>query len=429
MRPLDVHVDRSMGNSDALRKTVTMVLAGGKGERLYPLTRHRAKPAVPFAGNFRLIDFTLSNCLNSGLRRVHVLTQYKSDSLNRHIRRGWDVYNPEFGEFIEINPPQMRLTSHWYRGTADAIHENIYTLDRERPDYVLIVSGDHLYRMDYGRLIQQHVTTGADLTIACHAVPPGEASRLGALDVQPNMRVCEMMEKPDDPPAAPEYVRKTGEVRSLCSMGVYVFDTEVLVRRVVEDFKTDTSHDFGRDVIPSMIRAGDDVRAHRFTGMKGEKDPYWRDVGTLDVYWDTHMQLLSSRPPVDLYDVAWPMRTYVEETQPAKTMSCSDSQKEPGCVGDSLLCNRVISEGARIIRSVLGPGVRLRSGSVVEDSIIIGDCDVGSGAVIRKAIVDKNNRIPAGFRLGVNHDSDQQDFTISKGGVVVVPKGMPLFNM
>ncbi len=431
MRPLDVRDRTCHSGFSALRKTVSMVMAGGQGERLYPLTRDRAKPAVPFAGNYRLIDFTLSNCLNSGLRRVHVLTQYKSDSLNRHIRLGWDVYNPELGEYVEVNPPQMRLTSHWYLGTADAIHQNIYTLERERPEYVLVLSGDHVYRMDYTLLIRQHVETGADLTIACQEVPREEARRLGVLDVDDRMRVRGVAEKPENPAAAPGCGAEEEPSKSLCSMGVYLFDTETLVRRVVEDSKKNTTHDFGRDVIPMMIDRGDEVYAYRFRGVKkGEDTPYWRDVGTLDAYWESHMELLSEDPSIDLHDSTWPVRSHVEPSPPVKSISEGQgaNSENRGHIRDSLLCNGTIVGDARITRSVVGAGVRIHSGTVVEDSIILGNCEVGPDAVVKKAIVDKNNRIPSGFELGRNHEHDERYFTLTDGGVVVVPKEMPLFR-
>jgi glucose-1-phosphate adenylyltransferase len=431
MRPLDVRDRDGSGGLPALRETVSMVMAGGEGERLYPLTRDRAKPAVPFAGSYRLIDFTLSNCLNSGLRRVHVLTQYKSDSLNRHIRLGWNVYDPELGEYVEVNPPQMRLTSHWYLGTADAIHQNIYTLERERPEFVLVLSGDHVYRMDYSQLVRQHVETGADLTIVCQTVPRREASRLGVVDVDKDLRVHEIAEKPDNPAPAPGYVADEEPSKSLCSMGVYLFDTETLVRRVVEDSKRNTTHDFGRDVIPAMIDGGDEVYGYRFHGVKeGNNIPYWRDVGTLDAYWGSHMELLSATPSIDLHDSTWPIRSYVEPSPPVKTVcgSRDSNSHNTGQVCDSLLCNGAIVQNARVSRSVLGSGVRIHSGTVVEDSIILSNCEVGPDAVVKKAIVDKNNRIPSEFELGVNHDNDDRYFTVSDGGVVVVPKEMPLFR-
>lgn len=429
MRPQNLPQQDVPEAEAALRDTVTMILAGGQGERLYPLTRDRAKPAVPFAGDFRLIDFTLSNCLNSGMRRVHVLTQYKSDSLNRHIRLGWNVYNPELGEYVEVNPPQMRLTSHWYLGTADAIHQNIYALEHERPDQVLILSGDHVYKMDYCPMLGQHLENDADLTIACIEVPRHEASRLGVLSVDDEMRTLALDEKPDEPTVFPGSVERTGRPMSLCSMGVYIFDTETLVRRVVEDSKSSTSHDFGRDVIPAMLEAGDRVFAYRFAACAAGKKPYWRDVGTLDVYWEAHMQLLSDSPPMNLHDPQWPLRTYVPNAPPVQAI-CGDHQtgEGPTHICNSLLCNGAMIDRAQVRRSVLGPNVRINPGSVVEDSVILARCHVGRDAVVRKTVLDKANRVPDGFQLGVDREQDQRHFTISEGGVVVVPKEMPLFS-
>lgn len=422
MRSMDVQDRHEAETMAALGRTVSIILAGGQGERLYPLTRDRAKPAVPFAGNYRLIDFTLSNCLNSGVRRVHVLTQYKSDSLNRHIRLGWNVYNPQLGEYIEVNPPQMRLTSHWYLGTADAIYQNIYTLEHERPDYVLVLSGDHVYKMDYGRLLQQHMDSDADLTIGAVRVPCPEATRFGVLDVQKNMRVRALQEKPDDPATLPAEKKA-----ALCSMGVYVFDTDILVKRVVEDSKRDSSHDFGKDVIPAMIRAGDRVFVRIFGGMEGNGSGYWRDVGTLDVYWRAHMELLGADAPLALQDPEWPIRSHVSAWPPAQLMAPDSGATNDIAVTESLVCNGAVIEGATVSRSVIGPGVYVGPGARVEESIILSSCRVGSEARLSKAVLDKDNRVPEGFTLGMDRKQDKRHFTVSSDGLVVVPKEMPLF--
>jgi glucose-1-phosphate adenylyltransferase len=410
-----------------LSETVTMIMAGGQGERLWPLTRDRAKPAVPFGGNYRLIDFTLSNCLNSNVRRVHVLTQYKSDSLNRHIRLGWNVLNPELGEYIEVNPPQMRLTSHWYLGTADAVYQNVYTLEHERPQYVLLLSGDHVYKMDYGPMIEQHVDTDADLTVACIEVPVEEAARLGVVSVDAGLRAVSFTEKPAAPPSSGA---QPDGARILCSMGVYVFKTKTLVRRVVEDAKRSTTHDFGRDVVPAMIQAGDRVFGYRFPGVIRPDDarqPYWRDVGTLDVYWQTHMDLLGQDAKFDLHDPDWPVRTYVQNAPPAD-MICEPGHGACACVCDSLLCNGAVVHAASVRHSVIGRHVHIGPGSSVEDSVILAGVRIGRNVTVRKSIIDKGNQIPDGARIGVDPEEDARHFTISEGGVVVVPKEMPLFR-
>ena len=405
--------------------TVAMILAGGEGERLYPLTRDRAKPAVPYGGNYRLIDFTLSSCLNSGLRRIHVLTQYKSDSLSRHIRLAWNVFNPALGEYIEINPPQQRLASHWYHGTADAICQNVYTLERERPQYVLVLSGDHVYKMDYCRLIRQHMEAAADLTIACIARPLQEAARLGVLALDSHMRVQDFHEKPVSPPPMPG-----SRTHALCSMGVYMFTTETLVRRVVEDAKLPNStHDFGRDVIPAMIKARDRVFGHVFGQPGLEGPPYWRDIGTLDAYWESNMDLLPDDPVFDPYDPAWPVRTYVSSGPPAKIVCCGctpDVKEADAC--EVLVCDGAIVRGARVHNAIVGRNVHIQPGSVVEHSVLLDDVKVGRNVTIRRAIVDKGNHIPDGFAIGVDLERDRRHFTVSEGGIVVVPKEMPLFR-
>ncbi len=404
---------------------IAIVLAGGQGERLYPLTRDRAKPAVPFGGSCTLIDFTLSNCLHGGIRRIHVLTQYKSDSLCRHIRLGWDVFNPEIGEYVEVNPPQLRLASHWYLGTADAIHQNIYTLERGRPRHVLLLSGDHVYKMDYGPMLMQHVDRDADLTIACIQTPLEEAKRLGVVSVGEDLRAVDFKEKP----ACPEAISKD-VAKALCSMGVYVFKTETLVRRVVEDAKKTTSHDFGQDVIPTMIRAGDRVLAFEFARAGGQETPYWRDIGTIDAYWEANMDLVRTPPLFSLHDPEWPIRSR-GQCGPPMIMTCGDSGRggeRDAQVHNSLIGGGCVLRGASVRDSVIGPDVHFEPGASVSDSVITGSVRVGRDAVIRRTIVDKGNAIPDGFLLGVDPAEDGRRFHVSEGGVVVVPKEMPLFR-
>ncbi len=402
--------------SDLLKKTLVMVLAGGQGERLYPLTKERAKPAVPFGGSYRIIDFTLSNCLNSGLRRVLVLTQYKSDSLNRHVKLGWDIFNPAIGEYIETRPPQQRLSSDWYLGTAHAIYQNIYTLEEVRPRHVLVLGGDHVYRMDYGKMLLAHERAGADATIACIERPAREAAgELGVVCADADMRAVSLVEKPSEPGCSSDRPDVC-----LCSMGIYVFRTETLVHRVIEDARKDSSHDFARDVLPDMIERGDRVFVHRHEG------GYWRDIGTLDAYWDANMDLVSVQPEFNLYDTEWPVRSRAASRPPAKIVFAGGSGGIPKAeVFNSLVCDGAILSGAYVCDSIVGPDVRVEVGSRIEQSIILDETAVGRGAVIRKAIIDKRNVIPDDARIGVDRGWDSSHFAISAGGVVVVPKGMP----
>ncbi len=403
-----------MDLSRLLRNTLVMVLAGGQGERLYPLTRERAKPAVPFGGFYRIIDFTLSNCLNSGLRRIYVLTQYKSDSLNRHVRLGWDIFNPSIGEYIETRPPQQRLSSEWYLGTAHAIYQNIYTLDEERPELVLILGGDHVYRMDYSRLLFAHHHAGADATVACVERPLQEAAgRLGVVSVDSQMKVGKLTEKPPEPSPLPG----RSDV-CLCSMGIYVFDTETLVHRTIEDAKRESSHDFARDVLPAMIADGDYVQAVSFEG------GYWRDIGTLDAYWAANMDLVRVEPRFNLYDAKWPIRSRAVSRPPAKVVFAGGNTPRTE-VHNSLIANGAIVSGARVYESILGADVRIEVGSRVERSIIMDGTTIGRNCTIRKAILDKDNCIPDNAGIGVDKEWDGRHFALSDEGVVVMPKAMP----
>jgi glucose-1-phosphate adenylyltransferase len=404
-----------------LRTTLTLLLAGGQGERLYPLTRDRAKPAVPFGGIYRIIDFTLSNCVNSSLRRIYVLTQYKSSSLDRHLRLGWNIYNPELGEFLYTVPPQQRTSEAWYRGTADAIYQNIYTLEQERPRRVLILSGDHVYKMDYSRMIGFHEEKDARLTVACVEMPRNRASQFGVMEVDEDSRVVGFEEKPADPRPVPG-----NPSRSLVSMGIYVFPTETLVRSVAEDAKRATSHDFGRDIIPRLVQEGR-VYAYRFRDENRREEAYWRDIGRIDTYWEANMDLVSVEPEFNLDDHAWPLRTYQEQYPPVRTVF-----DEPGPEGgrgpllNSLVGGGSVIAGGRVERSVLSYGVHVHRDAVVEDAILLEGVDVGRGAHVRKAIVDKDVIIPPGCRIGCDPDHDRPRFTVTEGGVVVVPKGLPV---
>jgi len=409
----------SVSAKDRLAETLVMILAGGQGERLYPLTRHRAKPAVPFAANFRIIDFSLSNCVNSGLRRIHVLTQYKSDSLSRHIWMGWNIFSHEVREYIDVRPPQQRMSSHWYKGTADAIYQNLYSLQRERPSYVLILAGDHVYAMDYRRLLNQHVESSAALTIACNEQPVETARKLGVVKAGEDGRVEAFKEKPQDPAV----LAHPGDI-AVCSMGIYVFTTEPLVRRLVEDSKVESQHDFGKNIIPAMVKAGDRVFTYNFTQREAPRD-YWRDIGTLDAYWEANMDMVKDDPGLDLYDPDWPFRSRARHLPPARMSDGGEATRAPDCeIHDSLMANGGVVRGASLTRCVVGPNVFIDCGSRIEDTVIMGDVRVGQNVSIRRAVIDKDNCIPDNATIGLDHERDRLHLTVSDGGTVVVAKGM-----
>ena len=403
------------------KKVLVMILAGGQGERLYPLTKDRAKPAVPFGGIYRIIDFTLSNSVNSGLRKICVLTQYKSYSLDRHLRIGWNIFNNELEEFIENIPPQKRISDMWYQGTADAVYQNIYVLESEHPEKVLILAGDHIYKMDYRELIEFHETNNADLTVPCIEVPIKEASRFGVMSIDNEQQIVEFNEKP----ASPKPIQSNPEM-ALVSMGIYLFNTQVLVKRVIEDTKRDTIHDFGKNIIPSMINK-DRVFAFIFRDKNNKAVKYWRDIGTIDAYWEANMDLVQVDPIFNLYDNNWPIRTYHEQLSPAKTVF---TELFPGgrcgTVLDSLVSNGCIISGARVERSILSPNVRIDNYSEVFDSILMADVRIGKNVKIRKAIIDKSVIVPDGKHIGYNLEADAKQFVISEKGVVVAHKEMPL---
>ena len=395
---------------------MVLLLAGGAGERLYPLTRNRAKPAVFFGGPYRIVDFTLSNCLNSGLRKIFIATQYKAQSLNSHIRRGWNVVNRELGEFIEILPPQKRMGEHWYLGTADAVWQNLYAIERERSRWVIVLAGDHIYKMDYGKMLDVHIARGARLTVAAIEVPLGESRRFGVLEVDAEGRVVGFREKPELPPSAP-----WSPGACLGSMGVYIFDTDLLVRELQRDAEADSTHDFGQDIIPRLVAAGERVFAYLFWDENKKESQYWRDVGTIDAYYEASMDLVQVDPVFNLYDPDWPLRTYQPQLPPAKFVFAEDGRR--GVATESVVSMGCIVSGSEVRRSVLCPDVRIHSYCDVQDSILLPGAVVRRHSRIRRAIIDRGVEIPAGAIVGHDPVEDRRRHTVSEGGVVVVTPG------
>ena len=405
-----------------LSKTLTVVLAGGAGSRLQPLTLQRAKPAVPFGGKYRIVDFTLTNCLHSGLRRILVLTQYKSHSLQKHLRDGWSIFNPELGEYVTPVPPQMRTGDNWYSGTADAIYQNLYLIERSEAEWVIILSGDHIYRMDYAPMIEFHKQSGASATVACMDVDINKASQFGIMSLDNTGKVIDFDEKPQNP----RHVENNPDV-ALASMGIYVFSTRALIDAVTRDHEVDSSnHDFGKDILPSMM---DDQRVYgyRFGGDSGRVSPdrYWRDVGTLDAYYESNMDLLEAVPPMNLYQPDWPIRTYSGQNPPARTTQGAYGSE--GIFINSIVSSGSVISGGSVQESILFHNVRVNNESVVERSILFDGVDIGNGVHIRNCIIDKYVKVPDGERIGYDIDKDRQRFSLSSKNVVVVPKGY-VFN-
>ncbi len=393
---------------------LVILLAGGAGERLYPLTRDRAKPAVYFGGPYRIIDFTLSNCINSGLRRIFIATQYKSLSLHRHIRMGWNVVSEELGEFIEILAPQKRVGEHWYLGTADAVYQNLYSIVRESPTHVIVLSGDHVYKMDYARMLRFHVERNADATLATIEVPVADGSRFGIVSIEPSDRVIGFDEKPEAPPALPG----ASDV-ALASMGIYVFKADVLVRALEEDAaRPESQHDFGKNIIPALIRSAP-VYSYRFHDENKKAAKYWRDIGTIDAYFEASMDLCQVNPEFNLYDPEWPLRTYQPQAPPAKFVFAEQGQR-CGQALDSVISGGCIISGSRVSGSILCPNVRVHSFCDIEQSILMPGVRVGRHARLRRAIVDRDVLIPRGALIGYNPEEDRRRHAVTDSGIVVV---------
>ncbi len=408
--------------SELTRVTFALVLAGGRGSRLKQLTDWRAKPAVPFGGKFRIIDFTLSNCVNSGVRRVGVATQYKAQSLVRHLQRGWSFLDGRFGEFIEILPAQQqRDDESWYQGTADAVFQNLGVIRQDAPRYVLVLSGDHVYKMDYGKLLAAHVARRAEATVACIEVPKREASAFGVMRLDENGRVLGFEEKPRDPSTLPH----RPDV-ALASMGVYVFNAEFLYEQLVRDADDPaSSHDFGKDVIPYCVPRHQ-IFAHNFAesciGATDEGLPYWRDVGTLDAFFEANMELTKVVPELDLYDQRWPIWTDQPQLPPAKFVF--DEEGRRGTAADALVSGGCIVSGASIRRSVLFSDVRVAEHSLVQDSIVLPNVQIGRNVTLKRAIVDRRAVVPDGLVVGVDREHDRRRFTVSENGVVLITPEM-----
>jgi glucose-1-phosphate adenylyltransferase len=404
---------------DLVRMSIlAMILAGGKGERLHPLTMHRAKPAVPFGGIYRIIDFTLSNCINSGIRKIAVLPQYKSLSLDKHLRLAWNLFSGELNEYIISVPPQQRVGDKWYQGTADAIYQNIYMIEKDAPDYLLILAGDHIYKMDYAEMFRFHKEQKADATVAAIEIQKKNAAAFGVIEVDDQSRILGFEEKPREPkplPGRPEMV--------LASMGVYLFNTKTLVEYLKSDALQDTSHDFGKNIVPQMLRTSR-VCAYNFKDENKKEAKYWRDVGTIDAYWEANMDLVNVDPMLNLYDKAWPIRTYQGQNPPAKFVFAQE--KKGGRLGialDSIIAHGCIVSGGRVQNSVLSPNVRINSYSEVHHSILMENVNIGRHCRIRKAIIDKDVIIAPGTEIGFDLAKDRKRYHVTPSGIVVIAKG------
>jgi len=398
------------------RETLALVLAGGRGERLQQLTEWRAKPAVPFGGNFRIIDFTLSNCINSGVRRIGVLTQYKAHSLIRHVQRGWSFLRAEMDEYVELLPAQQWGGPRWYDGTADAVFQNLHIVRRHAPEFVLILAGDHVYKMDYGPMIAHHLETAADVTVGCVTVPLAQASALGVLTTDAEWRVTDFQEKPERP--APH---RGDPDKALASMGIYVFNREFLTETLLADADDESSsHDFGRDILPAAVE-NNRVFAYPFADHSGGEG-YWRDVGTVDAFWQANLEFTRVIPPLNLYDRSWRIWTYQEQLPPAKFVF--DDEDRRGAAIDSLVSSGCIVSGSTVRRSLLFSDVVIENRCVVEDAVILPSAHIGRGCRIRRAVIDKRTVLPPGTVVGEDPERDRERFHVTPDGVTLVTPTM-----
>ncbi|MEQ1527670.1 MAG: glucose-1-phosphate adenylyltransferase [Methylococcales bacterium] len=407
---------RSVNN--LTRNTIALILAGGRGSRLMNMTDWRAKPAVPFGGKFRIIDFPLSNCVNSGIRKIGILTQYKADSLIRHIQQGWGFLRGEFGEYVDLMPAQQRVDEDsWYAGTADAIFQNIDILRTRKPEYILVLAGDHIYKMDYAAMLADHVEKNADLTIGCLEVSLKEATAFGVMDVDANRRVKAFVEKPEHPPVMPGRTDT-----ALASMGIYIFNAGFLFEQLLKDADTkNSSHDFGKDIIPNVIHKYL-VNAYPFLDLQSGAQSYWRDVGTIDAYWSANMELIGVNPELNLYDNTWPIWTHQIQTPPAKFVFDDDERR--GLAVDSMVSGGCVISGAKVRHSLLFSNVRVNSYTTVKDSIVLPEANIARNCRITKAIIEKNCQVPEGTVIGENREEDEKRFHVSPGGVVLVTPDM-----
>jgi len=405
-----------------MKDTLGVLLAGGAGERLYPLTRDRAKPAVTFGGIYRIIDITLSNCINSDLRHVYILTQYKALSLNRHIREGWNIVARDLGEFVEILPPMKRVSENWYLGTADAVYQNIYSIGSEEPKHVLILSGDHIYKMNYARMLQQHSDAGADVTLATILIEPEETHRFGVVAIDREGRITGFVEKPRNTD-----IRSPYNPRMVSgSMGVYLFNTDVLIPVLLKDAEDPTSsHDFGKDILPKMV---DDYKVYSFNFVDENKKEalYWRDVGTLEAYYEANMDIVAVSPVFNLYDPNWPIRTHQRQFPPAKFVF--GEPRRMGVAIDSLVSQGSIISGGVVRNSLLSPDVRVNSYTEVDSSILFSHVNIGRHCRIRRAIIDRDVQLPEGTVIGYDEESDRQKYFVSESGIAVVTRDFSLFE-
>jgi glucose-1-phosphate adenylyltransferase len=405
-----------------MKDTLGVLLAGGAGERLYPLTRDRAKPAVTFGGIYRIIDITLSNCVNSGLRRIYILTQYKALSLNRQIREGWNILGREIGEFIEILPPMKRVSDNWYMGTADAVYQNIYSIGSEQPKYVLILSGDHIYKMNYERMLRQHTDCGADATVATLLTEPEESRHFGVVDIDQKSRITGFVEKPKMTALRSPYDAS----KISASMGIYIFNTDVLIPVLLKDAENpNSSHDFGKDILPGMLHDYN-VFSFNFVDENKKEALYWRDVGTLEAYYEANMDLVSVSPVFNLYDERWPIRTHQRQYPPAKFVFAESGRM--GHALDSLVSGGCIISGGTVKNCVVSPDVRVNSFSEIEDSILFSHVNIGRNCRIRKAIIDRDVHVPEGTTIGYEPEADRERYFVTDSGITVVTRDYSLFE-